>query len=95
MDTQEHALHPEIIHTGHFGKRRRQSCRANHRSPTGHPARGRCYSRQVSWLAGQNIRLAFPRHRASVTLPNECSPLTVAGAAPAWQASYLPTGFPS
>jgi len=39
-------------------------------------------SRQVSWLAGQRLRQAFPGSRP-VALLDVGSPLTVAGAAPA------------
>jgi hypothetical protein len=49
--------------------------------PPAHPGRKQDDgARQVSWLAGSSLSLAFPRHHLSGT-SNDCSPVTVAGAA--------------
>ena len=53
-------LHPEVAHAGHSGRRRARYHPARHPQPSGHPARGRSRSRQVSWLAGHRTCSAFP-----------------------------------
>ena len=50
------------------GKRRVRTHPARYPRPSGHPARGRFRLRQVSWLAGRHIHLAFPRPFGSVAL---------------------------
>lgn len=51
-----HGLHPEAIHAGAIRETTGRHHSATHRSPAGHPARGRSCARQVSWLAGRRIR---------------------------------------
>src|SRR5882757_8394999 len=64
---------------------RTAQCARNRNRTTGTPRPRTCMlSRQVSWLTGQRCCPAFPKPlRASVTLLDSGSPLTVAGAAPA------------
>jgi hypothetical protein len=59
----------------------------------GHPARGRYLSRQVSWLAGHHRRPSSRGVFLSDILDDN-SPLTVAGAAPAWMPQGIVTEFP-